>query len=62
MGKFGAGMLPLAAASLPTLKLTSCIAWPWWLVLAPVWMPAGLVLATVIVVGPIAASALKDKR
>jgi len=32
-----------------TLKLTGDIAWSWWWVTAPLWIPVGLVLAVVAV-------------
>ena len=36
-----------------TLKLTGHIAWSWWLVTAPLWIPIALVVAVVIVAVPI---------
>mgnify|MGYP001765848799 CR=1 FL=1 len=34
-----------------TLKLTGYIAWSWWWVLAPIWIPVTIVLAILVVVG-----------
>ena len=33
-----------------TLKLTGVIAWSWWWVLAPLWIPGGIALAILIIV------------
>jgi hypothetical protein len=33
-----------------TLKLTNYIAWSWWWVLSPLWMPIALVLVLVLIV------------
>lgn len=33
------------------LKLTGVIAWSWWWVLSPLWIPLALVAATLLVVG-----------
>lgn len=33
------------------LKLTGVIAWSWWWVTAPLWIPAALVVAFLVVVG-----------
>ena len=35
-----------------TLKLTGYIAWSWWLVLSPIWIPLCIVLAIVIIALP----------
>jgi hypothetical protein len=40
----GLGVGTLLALIFMTLKLCHIIAWSWWWVLAPVWIPAGLVL------------------
>jgi len=37
-----------------TLKLAGIIAWSWWWVTAPLWLPSALVLATVVFGGLIA--------
>jgi len=34
-----------------TLKLTGNIAWSWWWVAAPLWIPIGIALAVLVVVG-----------
>jgi len=33
------------------LKLTGLIEWSWWLVLAPVWIPAALVMVMIFLIG-----------
>ncbi len=35
----------------PALKLVGVINWPWWLVLAPFWVPLWLVLSFLVLVG-----------
>ncbi len=40
------------------LKLTNCIDWSWWWVLAPAWMPMALVLA---IFGTVAIVAIAKK-
>ena len=34
-----------------TLKLTGHIAWSWWWVLSPLWIPVGIVLLIAIIAG-----------
>ena len=34
-----------------TLKLTGYIAWSWWLVLAPIWIPISIILVVFVIVG-----------
>ena len=41
----GIGFCGLLTIAFIVLKLTNCIAWSWWWVLAPSWVPLGLVLA-----------------
>lgn len=31
------------------LKLTNCVDWPWWVVLAPIWGPVALLLVVFLV-------------
>lgn len=38
------------------LKLTGVIAWSWWWVLAPLWVPFAIVLLIAIVAGVVAAT------
>lgn len=40
----GIGFFGLLAIVFITLKLTSVIAWSWWWVLSPLWVPSVLVL------------------
>ena len=47
----GIGFLGLLTIAFIVLKLTKCIAWSWWWVLAPMWMPLALVLLVVVIVG-----------
>lgn len=39
-----AGFLGLLTTDLVVLKLAKCIAWSWWWVLAPAWIPVALIL------------------
>ena len=34
-----------------TLKLTGYIAWSWWWVLAPVWIPISIIIVVFVIVG-----------
>ena len=34
-----------------TLKLTGYIAWSWWWVLAPIWVPISIILVVFVIVG-----------
>ncbi len=48
----GIGFASLLAIVFITLKLTSVIAWSWWWVLSPLWIPAAfVVLIFALVVG-----------
>lgn len=47
----GIGFLGLLTIAFIVLKLTKYIAWSWWWVLAPLWMPLALVLLIVVIVG-----------
>ena len=55
----GVGFFGLLTLVFIVLKLTGYIAWSWWWVLAPIWIPLAIVLALVLVV-PMAA-ALENK-
>ena len=44
----GIGFCGLLTIIFITLKLTNYIAWSWWWVLAPLWIPTALVLPIVI--------------
>ena len=41
----GIGFYGLLTVALIVLKLTSVIAWSWWWVLAPMWLPVAFTLA-----------------
>ena len=45
-----------------TLKLTGYIAWSWWWVLAPIWIPVTIVLAIFVVVGMIGVAEYNKKK
>ena len=40
----GVGTLSLLGIAFVVLKLTNCISWSWWWVLAPFWIPIAIVL------------------
>lgn len=46
----GIGFLGLLCIVFIVLKLTNVIAWSWWLVLAPMWIPLAVGLACLIVI------------
>lgn len=52
----GIGFLGLLTIVFVTLKLTSVIAWSWWWVLAPMWLPITVLFGVVIVFGLIGAA------
>lgn len=61
----GIGFLGLLAIVFITMKLLCIIDWSWWWVLAPLWMPVGILLAFIVcVVLVVAISSLfnKDKE
>lgn len=41
--RFSVGFLDMLAIVFIVLKLTGTIAWSWWWVLAPIWMPIALI-------------------
>jgi len=45
----GSGFFGLLTIVFITLKLTNYIAWSWWWVLAPLWMPLAVALVILIV-------------
>lgn len=55
----GIGFFGLLAIVFITLKLTGYIAWSWWWVLAPLWMPLAVGLAILAIVFVVAALAGK---
>lgn len=50
----GIGFCGLLAIVFITLKLTSVIAWSWWLVLSPLWIPFAIVLLLCAIAGIVA--------
>ncbi len=44
----------ITALTFTVLRLTETIDWSWWWVLAPLWIPTGIVLAIVIIIGIVA--------
>jgi len=47
----GIGFSGLLTVLFIGLKLTGYIAWSWWWVLSPIWIPAGVALAILAIVG-----------
>jgi hypothetical protein len=45
----GIGFFGLLAIVFIVLQLTNFIAWSWWWVLAPLWMPVALLLVIIII-------------
>lgn len=59
----GIGFLPLLTILFIGLKLTGYIAWSWWWVLSPLWIPfAVLVMVVFGVLAFMALSILREKR
>lgn len=56
----GVGFCGALAIAFIVLKLLGKISWSWAWVLAPVWIPAALVI--IVVVGAIIAAVIKDRR
>lgn len=52
----GMGFFGLLTIVFITLKLTNFIAWSWWWVLAPLWIPWGIVILFFIIAALIVAS------
>lgn len=48
---WGGGFLGLLTLLFIGLKLTGHIAWSWWWVLSPLWIPFAIILGLIIVVG-----------
>lgn len=46
----GVGFLLLLSYLLAGLKLDGVIAWSWWLILAPLWVPAALAAAAILAI------------
>lgn len=54
------GFFPVLALIFITLKLLGIIAWSWWWILAPIWLPFGLM--GISFVGLVILQALTDSR
>jgi len=50
----GIGFCGLLAILFIGLRLTGYIAWSWWWVLAPLWIPFGILLAVLLGIGALA--------
>lgn len=59
-GNTGIGFAGLLAIVFIVLKLTGVIAWSWWWVLAPIWLPASIGLIALIVLAIIAMALDKE--
>ena len=46
----GPGLCTLLGITFIILKLCNVIAWSWWWVLAPFWIPIGIILASLVIV------------
>ena len=51
----GVGVLGLLGVAFVVLKLCKVINWSWWWVTAPFWIPLGVIMLLVVLVGIIAA-------
>ena len=51
----GVGVLGLLGVAFVVLKLCKVINWSWWWVTAPFWIPFGVIMLLVVLVGIIAA-------
>ena len=58
----GIGFYGLLTIALIVLKLTSVIAWSWWWVLAPLWLPVALLLVFAVLVFIYSANKFKFKN
>lgn len=47
----GIGFCGLLTIAFVVLKLTKCITWSWWWVLAPSWVPLAFLLVVLAVIG-----------
>jgi len=47
----GIGFLGMLTILFIALKLTSVIDWSWWAVIAPIWVPAAIGVAVLVVMG-----------
>ena len=61
VGGNGIGFFGLLGIVFITLKLTGVIAWSWWWVLAPFWVPLSITLITIAII-VISAIAFKGAR
>ena len=58
----GIGFCGLLAVAFIVLKLCNVIQWSWWWVLAPLWIPAAIIIALLIVLVLICACVKGDIR
>lgn len=56
----GGVLLPLLTVLFVGLKLTGYIAWSWWWVLAPVWVPACIAILVVVALVVLSAWAARE--
>ena len=49
--KFNTGFFSLLFLIFLTLKLCKVITWSWWWVFAPIYMPVGVVIAILLIIG-----------
>jgi len=56
----GIGFFGLLAIVFITLKLTNYIAWSWWWVLSPLWLPAVVVIVLIFIVS--IASSMSERK
>ena len=47
----GIGFLDMLTILFVALKLTGVIAWSWWWVLAPIWVPLAIVVVLLLILG-----------
>jgi len=45
--RIGPGVIGLLTILLTTLKLTSVIAWSWWWIVSPLWLPIAVALVAI---------------
>ena len=58
----GVGFCGLLTIAFIVLKLTGVIAWSWWWVLAPLWIPAAIVIILVMLIVAVAVTAAGEAK